>query len=104
MYFLAQHFDFLGDSVKAADYIDKVLEHTPTLLEGLMMKARIYKHAGNSIYASRFMDEARQLDLQDRFINSKATKYLVRNDDIDAAEKTIALFAKVRLTCYYLRC
>jgi peptide alpha-N-acetyltransferase len=42
------------------------------------------------------MDEARLLDLQDRFINTKCTKYMIRAHDIDKAEKTIALFARVR--------
>ena len=42
-HFLAQHFDYLRDSKKAMEYIDKALEHTPTLIEAYMVKARIYK-------------------------------------------------------------
>lgn len=42
-HFLAQHFDHLRDSKKAMEYIDKALEHTPTLIEAYMVKARIYK-------------------------------------------------------------
>lgn len=42
-HFLAQHFDYLRDSKKAMEYIEKALEHTPTLIEAYMVKARIYK-------------------------------------------------------------
>ena len=41
------------------------------------------------------MDEARELDLQDRFINSKCTKYMLRNDQPTEALKTIGLFTRV---------
>lgn len=41
--FLAQHYDFLGNTRTALEYIDKALEHTPTLIEAYMIKARIYK-------------------------------------------------------------
>ena len=41
------------------------------------------------------MENARSLDLQDRFVNSKCTKYMLLNNKIDKAEATIALFSKV---------
>jgi len=40
------------------------------------------------------MNEARELDLQDRFVNSKCVKYMLRNGNIDEAEKTAGLFTK----------
>ena len=40
------------------------------------------------------MDDCRLLDLQDRYLNNKTTKYLLRNDDMDQAMATIALFTK----------
>ena len=48
-HFLAQHFDYLRDSKKAMEYIDKALEHTPTLIEAYMVKARIYKVMGTKL-------------------------------------------------------
>jgi len=42
------------------------------------------------------MNQARLLDLQDRFINSKSTKYLLRNDQLQRADEVVGLFAKVR--------
>ena len=40
------------------------------------------------------MNEAREMDLQDRFINSKSAKYMLRANQIDEAEKTLALFTR----------
>lgn len=42
------------------------------------------------------MKEARALDGQDRFLNSKTAKYLIRADEVDEAEKVCGLFTKVR--------
>ena len=42
-YYLAQHYDLLGDTKKALEHIDIALEHTVTLIELFGVKARIYK-------------------------------------------------------------
>ena len=42
-FFIAQHHDQLRKTDLALRYIDKVLQHTPTLIEGYMVKAKIYK-------------------------------------------------------------
>lgn len=42
-YFLAQHYDYLGQTEKALSYIDAAIEHTPTLIELFVAKGRIYK-------------------------------------------------------------
>ncbi|KAJ3218811.1 N-alpha-acetyltransferase 16, NatA auxiliary subunit [Dinochytrium kinnereticum] len=94
LYFLAQHFDFVKDGPKAVAYINEAIEHTPTLVELLMTKARILKHQGDVHGAMVVMNEARERDLQDRFINSKCTKYMLRNDAVEMAEKTIVLFCR----------
>ena len=59
-----------------------------------MTKGRILKHAGDSSAAMESLNEARELDLQDRFINSKCTKYMLRADRVPEAEKTVVLFAR----------
>ena len=41
------------------------------------------------------MQEARELDGQDRFLNSKCAKYMVRADQVQEAEKVLGLFTKV---------
>ena len=43
IFYLAQHFDHLDRSKEALAYINEVLEHTPTLIEGYMVQAKIYK-------------------------------------------------------------
>lgn len=42
-FYLAQHFDYFQKIKEALMYIDKVLEHTPTLIEGYAVKAKIFK-------------------------------------------------------------
>lgn len=42
-YFLAQHFDHVGQQTLALDYINTAIESTPTLIELFLIKAKIYK-------------------------------------------------------------
>lgn len=42
-YYLAQHYDFLGQTEKALIEIDAAIDHTPTLIELFVAKGRIYK-------------------------------------------------------------
>ena len=42
-FYLAQHYDYLKDSVKALQYINMAIEHTPTLIELFVGKGRIFK-------------------------------------------------------------
>ncbi|KAF9157176.1 N-alpha-acetyltransferase 16, NatA auxiliary subunit [Mortierella sp. AD010] len=97
LYFLAQHFDFRRKSDQALSYINRAIEHTPTLVELYMTKGRILKHAGDLVGAMNAVNEARELDLQDRFINSKCTKYMARAGKMNEAEKTVVLFARADL-------
>ncbi|EPZ33002.1 Tetratricopeptide-like helical domain-containing protein [Rozella allomycis CSF55] len=93
-YFIAQHLDYEKRYEEAIETIDKAIEHTPTLVELYMIKARILKHKGDLENAACVMNEARELDLQDRFVNTKSCKYYLRNNEIEKAEKIISLFAK----------
>ncbi|XP_046854398.1 N-alpha-acetyltransferase 15, NatA auxiliary subunit-like [Xenia sp. Carnegie-2017] len=92
--YLAQHYDILGNTQLALDYIDKALEHTPTLIEAYMIKARIFKHGGDMKQAAYWMDEARSLDTADRYVNSKCAKYQLRANEIAKAERTCGLFTR----------
>ena len=80
--------------IKALERIDAAIEHTPTLVDLYVFKARIFKHAGALLAASDWMNRARQLDLQDRYLNTKATRYMLRADQVDDAQTTVALFTK----------
>lgn len=42
-YFLAQHYDQIGQHTMALEYINAGIESTPTLIELFLVKAKIYK-------------------------------------------------------------
>lgn len=42
-YYLAQHYDHLGETEKAITEINAAIDHTPTLIELFVTKGRIYK-------------------------------------------------------------
>lgn len=91
-YFISHHYLFQRDLSKAFEYVNKAIEHTPTLLELYTLKGKIYEKAGNAKRASELFEEARQLDLADRAINAISAIYHAKADDIDKAEETINLF------------
>eukprot|EP00071_Canis_lupus_P030510 XP_022264067.1 N-alpha-acetyltransferase 16, NatA auxiliary subunit isoform X3 [Canis lupus familiaris] len=93
-YFLAQHFDKLGQYSLALEYINAAIASTPTLIELFYMKAKIYKHIGNLKEAAKWMDEAQSLDTADRFINSKCAKYMLRANMIKEAEEMCSKFTR----------
>eukprot|EP00112_Aurelia_sp_Birch-Aquarium-sp1_P001688 Seg1183.1 transcript_id=Seg1183.1/GoldUCD/mRNA.D3Y31 product="N-alpha-acetyltransferase 15 NatA auxiliary subunit" protein_id=Seg1183.1/GoldUCD/D3Y31 len=93
-FFIAQHHDQLRKTDLALKYVDKVLQHTPTLIEGYMVKAKIYKHAGCIDEALRWIDEGRTLDTADRYVNSKCAKYLLRANQVKKAEEICGLFTR----------
>ena len=96
LYFLAQHQSHIGQHEKALELLAEALEHTPTLPDLLTLKARVLKRLGDPYGAAKSMDEARVLDLQDRFLNTKCGKYRLRAGMNDAAQEVLGLFTKVR--------
>lgn len=42
-YFLAQHYDMIGQQTLSLEYINAAIESTPTLIELFLIKAKIYK-------------------------------------------------------------
>lgn len=95
-YFLAQHYNYhlSRDLDKAMEYIEKALELEPKSVEFVMTKARIFKHKSDLKQASETMEAARKLDLGDRYINTKSAKYMLRNDQNEAALKTLGMFTR----------
>lgn len=94
LYYLAKHYDFHQQLDKALELINKAIAHTPTVVELYMTKGRILKHSGKTEEASKIMNEARELDLQDRFVNSKCAKYMMRAGEIEEAERILNLFTR----------
>ncbi|KAJ2727073.1 hypothetical protein GGI07_000191 [Coemansia sp. Benny D115] len=91
-FYLAQHWDYYGDHERALRLIDEAIKASPEVVELCAVKAKILKHAGDIHGARDTMDFARQMDLKDRFINSKAVKYMLRDNDLNEAEKTFIMF------------
>lgn len=94
LFFMAQHYDHLRETEKALDFINRAIEHTPTLIELFVTKGRIYKHAGDPLEAFRCLDEAQSLDTADRYINSKCAKYMLRANMVHEAEEICAKFTR----------
>ncbi|PWN89562.1 N-terminal acetyltransferase A, auxiliary subunit [Acaromyces ingoldii] len=94
IYYLAQHYSHLGQDIRALEYADSAIAHTPSMPELHMTRARILKRAGSLQWASQAMEDARSLDGQDRFLNCKSAKYYLRIDDVDTAVARVGLFTK----------
>ncbi|KAK4697834.1 N-alpha-acetyltransferase 15/16, NatA auxiliary subunit, partial [Lecanoromycetidae sp. Uapishka_2] len=94
-YFLAQHYNYhlSRDLTKAMKYIDEAIESSPESVDYHMAKARILKHQGSARKAAEMMEKARTLDTRDRYINTKAAKYHLRNNDNEAAIENMTINA-----------
>jgi tetratricopeptide (TPR) repeat protein len=96
LFYLAQHHSYLGDHGKALEILDNAIQHTPTLPDLLMFKGRVLKRCGDYLGAARSINEARLLDGQDRFLNTKTGKYLLRAGMVNEASGMFGMFTKVR--------
>ncbi|KAF8103376.1 hypothetical protein N665_0188s0313 [Sinapis alba] len=94
LFFLAQHYDKRGQYDVALGKIDEAIAHTPTVIDLYSVKSRIMKHAGDLTAAAALADEARCMDLADRYINSECVKRMLQADQVSLAEKTAVLFTK----------
>ncbi|KAL4291267.1 hypothetical protein GQ457_14G005930 [Hibiscus cannabinus] len=94
LFFLAQHYDRRGQYDVALSKIDEAIQHTPTVIDLYSVKSRILKHAGDFSAAASLADEARCMDLADRYINSECVKRMLQADQVALAEKTAVLFTK----------
>ncbi|KAF7350445.1 hypothetical protein MVEN_01349700 [Mycena venus] len=94
LYFLAQHHSYLKRHTQALEILDKALAHTPTLPELHMFKGRVLKRAGDLFGGARCLEDARFLDGQDRFLNTKSAKYRLRAGMVEEASTLLGLFTK----------
>jgi N-alpha-acetyltransferase 15/16, NatA auxiliary subunit len=98
LYFLAQHYSFLKQYQKAISLLEEAIAHTPTLPELYTCRARVLKRAGDPYGAARSLEEARLLDGQDRFLNTKSGKYRLRAGLIEEAVEIFGMFTRVGFT------
>nr|CDP26672.1 Putative NMDA receptor-regulated protein 1 [Podospora anserina S mat+] len=96
LFFLAQHYNYhmSRDLTKALEYVEKAIQLDPKSVDFQMTKARIFKHQGDIAKAAEAMDQARLLDTKDRYINTKAAKYQLRNNENEKALNTLGLFTR----------
>ncbi|KAH7926272.1 N-terminal acetyltransferase A, auxiliary subunit [Leucogyrophana mollusca] len=94
LYYLAQHHSYLSRHSQALSTLEAAIKHTPTLPELYMCKARALKRAGDLYGAAKAMNEARALDGQDRFVNTKCGKYRLRAGLVDEANEVFGMFTK----------
>lgn len=94
MFLHAHLLERCGNLQLALSVIDECISHTPTAPDMHLKRARILKQCGSLQQAAEACDEGRALDLQDRYLNNKATKYFLRADYVSRGVATIALFTK----------
>lgn len=108
LYFQCHFLEQSGEVDRALAVIDEAIAHTPTALDMHSKRARLLKKQGDLTAAAVEMDNCRALDLQDRYLNNKATKYFLRADETPLAMNTIAMFTKhegdPQQTLYELQC
>lgn len=90
----AAHEDRMGRFEAGITLMKEALVHSPTVIEAYMLLAKLLKHAGEVTAAAEVMDAGRKLDLADRYVNNKATKYLLRAGKIDDGMARIGMFAR----------
>ena len=94
LFLLAQHHDRRRNTHAALQCIDEAILHTPTVADLYLVKGRILKHGGDPVGAAELADEARSMDLADRFLNSEAVKRMLQADQVALAERTAGLFTR----------
>lgn len=94
-FFLSHYYLYVNNVDQALSTAEEALRHSPTLVELYVLKARILKHLGKLEEGVDCMEQGRQLDLQDRFVNSKTSKYLLRANKVNEAIDCVSLFTKL---------
>ncbi|CAL9173200.1 unnamed protein product [Musa hybrid cultivar] len=94
LFLVSQHYDRRGQYSLALAKIDEAIEHTPTVIDLYSIKGRILENAGDLPAAAALADEARSMDLADRYLNSECVMRMLQADQVGLAEKTAVLFTK----------
>ena len=94
MYFLANLYLATDRPVAAMETVEKAISHTPTVVDLYVLKSEIYAASGDGENAAEWIEYARSLDLQDRFLNTHAVKRLLAVDRVEDAMAAAKLFTK----------
>ena len=79
---------------KSLIFVNKAIEHTPTVIELYIHKAKIYQRLGDPEKAANLNEEARNLDLADRYLNAHSSKYLLKANKIRESYDNMIFFSK----------
>jgi hypothetical protein len=90
-YITQQAISYLDRALKLQTSSGALAEQTDQV-DFIRFKARIIKHSGDLLAAADMMDSARKLELNDRYINNKTVKYLIRAGKMDLAVNVASLF------------
>ncbi|KAL6842778.1 hypothetical protein ACP4OV_027622 [Aristida adscensionis] len=82
LFLISQHYDRRGQYEIALNKIDEAISHTPTVIDLYSVKGKILQHAGNFAAAAALADEARSMDLADRYLNSECVMQMLQADQI----------------------
>lgn len=88
---------------EALELINKCITHTSTLPELYITKANIYYKMHNMKEAVQAVNEARKMDLADRYMNNLTVKYMFFCGQIDLAEETMKIFMRDESSTYELQ-
>ena len=94
LYFQAQHNLFQGKLSDAMNFVNRAIEHTPTLLELYTLKGIIYQKSGDRQKAAELHEEARNLDKADRAINAISAMFTLKNGQVELGTSIMDIFVK----------
>mmetsp|Transcript_19765 Transcript_19765/g.39382 ORF Transcript_19765/g.39382 Transcript_19765/m.39382 type:complete len:916 (-) Transcript_19765:49-2796(-) len=90
----SQLHEIRGEYQEGLVLVDRCIKQQPDGIEFSERKARLLKLCGDVENAAEVLDSARELDLQDRYINNKTAKYMLRANKPDVALQRMALFTR----------
>eukprot|EP00890_Picochlorum_soloecismus_P005872 jgi/Picsp_1/6286/NSC_03636-R1_tetratricopeptide repeat-containing protein len=92
--YLALHFSLLGNIEKALEYIQSCMDAKPDLIEAYSAKSTILDAAGDYLGAALAAEQARKMDLADRYLNCQSSMALFKAGMAEKAELVAHLFTK----------
>jgi peptide alpha-N-acetyltransferase len=93
-YLRAYLHEMAGEYLDGLSMIDKCLHQTPTAVDMYELKGLLLQNAGDWNAGADCLNEGRELDKQDRYINNLTTKYLLQANREDEALEKIAMFTR----------
>jgi len=91
-YLLGWHYVSLGENETALEYSTKCEEHTPTFLENIELKSKIFKRLRRYKDAADCIKGSYKQDKADRYIVNKTVKYMMQNGEICEADALFKTF------------